>query len=226
MTVVSKEKLDRAEQIALQINAEESSSKNKALFANINDKLQDNSLVSIKDVKNADPDMKLGGTKIYAEQMDGATDRKPILAGEESKGEPAEKSSTSGVSLVTLTIDNDEGAVKFIKQLFAKKLVASVNVNEGNFERTFLKFGRMETENNRDRLEMVTTDDKVASLITFINTDSPSNKDYPRPDVIVSAVEGGNTDYIDWVKRHVSAEFALNKKDSEDALAPVASEQQ
>ena len=144
---------------------------------------------------------------------------KPILSGQEAKGQPAEKSSASGVSMVYLTVDNDENAAKFIKQLFAKRLVASVSVNEANFQRTYLKFGKMETEVDRDRLEMVTTDDKVADLITFINTNSPSNKEYPRPDVYVTAVEGGNPEYLDWVKKHVSAEFALNTKDSAEAMA-------
>ena len=56
--------------------------------------------------------------------------RKAILSGSEAKGEASE--SPSGISIITLTVDNDDKAVTFIKKLFAKRLIASVNVAEGS----------------------------------------------------------------------------------------------
>lgn len=75
----------------------------------------------------------------------------------------------SSVALVYLTVDDDEHATRFVKALFNKGLIAQANQYEGNFERTYLKLGRMATEKGRDKLELITTNDKVTALIDYIN---------------------------------------------------------
>lgn len=77
--------------------------------------------------------------------------------------------SASGVVLVYLTVDDDEHATRFVKALFNQGLIAQANQYEGNFERTYLKLGRMATEKGRDKLELITTNDKVAALIDYVN---------------------------------------------------------
>ena len=67
----------------------------------------------------------------------------------------------------------------------------------------------METEIGRDRLEMISTEDKVGDLIDTINKNTEGNMDYPVPDVTVMPVTNANENYIAWVKKHVSAEGGL-----------------
>jgi uncharacterized protein involved in tolerance to divalent cations len=112
--------------------------------------------------------------------------------------------SASGVVIVYLTVDDDEHATRFVKALFNKDLIASANQYEGNFERTYLKLGRMATEKGRDKLELTTTGDKVAALIDYINQNNPTSYDYPVPDVVAIPVETGNAKYISWVKKTIS----------------------
>ena len=54
----------------------------------------------------------------------------------------------------------------------------------------------MTTERDRERLECITTNDKVPALINFINTNYPSNYDYPVPDVVSVPVERAHSSYI------------------------------
>lgn len=118
---------------------------------------------------------------------------------------PPESSSNSNVVLVYITVDNDEHAVRFVKALFNKGLIASANQYEGNFERTYLKLGRMSTEKGRDKLELTTTGDKVAALIDYTNQHNPTSYDYPVPDTVVLPVETGNAKYIAWVKKQIAS---------------------
>lgn len=87
----------------------------------------------------------------------------------EFKAASAATGSKSGIVLVYLTVDNDEHATRVVKGLFNRKLIAAANQYEGNFERTYLKLGRMSTEHGRDKLELTTTADQVAPLIDYIN---------------------------------------------------------
>lgn len=104
--------------------------------------------------------------------------------------------SGSGVALVYLTVDDDEHATRFVKALFNKGLIAQANQYEGNFERTYLKLGRMATESGRDKLELITTNNKVAALIDYINNNNPTSYDYPVPDTVVLPVKTGNPKYL------------------------------
>lgn len=115
-----------------------------------------------------------------------------------------ETNSKSNVVMVYLTVDNDEHATRFVKALFNQGLIASANQYEGNFERTYLKLGRMATERGRDKLELTTTSDKVAALIDYVNTHNPTSYDYPVPDTVAIPVETGNAKYISWVKKQIA----------------------
>ena len=62
----------------------------------------------------------------------------------------------------------------------------------------------MATEKGRDRLELITTGDKVAALIDYINQNNPTSYDYPVPDVVAIPVETGNAKFISWVKKTIA----------------------
>jgi uncharacterized protein involved in tolerance to divalent cations len=128
--------------------------------------------------------------------------------------------SGSGEVLVYLTVDNDEHATRFIKALFNKDLIASANQYEGNFERTYLKLGRMATEKGRDKLELITTNDKVAALIDYINMYNPTSYDYPVPDTVALPIKTGNSKYLNWVKKTISENGAgLHEEASNESEA-------
>jgi len=69
-------------------------------------------------------------------------------------GEAPKKASPTGISLGVLTVRNEERASRLAKELFAKKLVAEVQVQEGGFHRSYLKFGKIETEVSRARMTL------------------------------------------------------------------------
>lgn len=120
--------------------------------------------------------------------------------------------SGSGVALVYLTVDDDEHATRFVKALFNKGLIAQANQYEGNFERTYLKLGRMATEKGRDKLELITTNAKVAELIDYINNNNPTSYDYPVPDTVVLPVKTGNPKFISWAQKQTGHEAGLHEE--------------
>lgn len=104
--------------------------------------------------------------------------------------------SKGGISLVYLDVDTEEHATRFIKDLFKEGLVSAVEMMEGGYERSYLKFGTPSTELKRARLEMVTPDDKVATLIDYINNNNPTTYDYPVPNTTVVPVTVANPEYV------------------------------
>ena len=117
-----------------------------------------------------------------------------------------QKTNTS-ISLAYLTIDSEEHATRFIKDLFKNGLVAAVQMIDGGFERSYLKFGRASTEKTRVRLEMVVPDDKVKLLIDYVNNNNPTTYDYPVPDLTVIPITGGNTKFINWAKNPTKIDY-------------------
>jgi uncharacterized protein involved in tolerance to divalent cations len=106
----------------------------------------------------------------------------------------------SGVSVAYLTIDNIEHALDFSKRLFKEGLVSAVQMQEGDNQREYLKFGRMHSDANRVRMEMTTSTEKVTALIDYCNHHNPTPYDYPVPDITVLPVSGGNKDYLEFIK--------------------------
>lgn len=127
--------------------------------------------------------------------------------------------SSTGISLAYLTVDSEEHATRFIKDLFKNGLIATVQLQEGGFQRSFLKFGRTASEVQRVRLEMTTSNDKVAALIDFVNQNNPTMYDYPVPDVTVLPITTGNAEYIKWVKEQTGSKAGI-KWDSESDYYP------
>ena len=105
----------------------------------------------------------------------------------------------SGISLVFLTVDTEEHATRLVKDLMKHKLAASVTMQEGGFNRSYLKFGRPSSESHRVELEIQTNNEKVAGLIDWVNNNNPTDYDYPVPNLTVMPVANGNADYLQWV---------------------------
>lgn len=123
--------------------------------------------------------------------------------------EPKTKSdSASGVSLAYLTVDSEEHATRYVKDLFKQGLVSAVQMFDGGFERSYLKFGRPSTERNRVRLEMVLPDDNIKKLIDYTNNNNPTEYDYPVPDVTVLPVTKGNNKFVQWASAPEKIDFA------------------
>lgn len=91
-----------------------------------------------------------------------------------------------------MTVDNLDHAMRFAKILFKNGLVTQIQSQDGGFNRSFLKFGRIHTEIGRVRMELTTTNDKVTQLVDFINHHNPTPYDYPVPDSTVLPVTKGN----------------------------------
>merc|ERR1711934_105022 len=64
--------------------------------------------------------------------------------------------SATGIYLVYTTVDSEEHASRFVKDLFRLGLIAAAEMQEGGFDRTYLKFGRIQVEKGRSRLQMTT----------------------------------------------------------------------
>lgn len=131
------------------------------------------------------------------------------LNGPEFKKADLITKAASGISLAYLTVDSEEHATRFIKDLFKNGLIATVQLQEGGFQRSYLKFGRPSSEVQRVRLEMTTSNDKVAALIDFINLNNPTMYDYPVPDVTVLPITTGNPEYIKWVKEQTGSKAGI-----------------
>lgn len=91
-----------------------------------------------------------------------------------------------------MDIDTEEHATRFIKDIFKEGLVSAVQMMEGGYDRSYLKFGTPTTETKRVRLEMTVPDDRVASLIDYANNNNPTQYDYPVPNVTVVPVTLAN----------------------------------
>lgn len=141
------------------------------------------------------------------------------LNGPEFKPAEVTTPSSSGISLAYLTVDSEEHATRFIKDLFKNGLIATVQLQEGGFQRSFLKFGRPASEVQRVRLEMTTSNDKIAALIDFVNQNNPTLYDYPVPDVTVLPITTGNPEYVKWVKEQTGAKAGI-KWDTESDYYP------
>ena len=115
--------------------------------------------------------------------------------------------SVSGISLAYLDIDTEEHATRYIKDLFHNGLVAAVQMMEGGYDRSYLKFGTPSTETKRVRLEMTVKDDKIANLIDYTNTNNPTQYDYPVPNLTVIPVTLANPAYVKWVGESGKIEY-------------------
>ena len=63
-------------------------------------------------------------------------------------------------------------------------------------------------------MQCVTSDDRVAKLVDFVNKNIPRAYDYPVQDVTVEPVSEGNKEYIQWIKNQKTT-FKLDKESAE-----------
>jgi len=114
---------------------------------------------------------------------------------------------SAGISLASMTVDSEEHATRFVKDLFRHGFVSAVQMFDGGFERSYLKFGRPSTEKTRVRLEMVVADSRLSALIEYVNNNNPTMYDYPVPDVTVIPVSSGNQNFVDWAKAPTKIDY-------------------
>lgn len=119
-------------------------------------------------------------------------------------------SASVGMSLAYFTVDTEEHARRFTKDLFRNGLVSAVTL-EGTFNRSYLKFGQPTTETGRTRLMMHVTNDNVNKLIDYCNNNNPTLYDYPVGDIIVLPVINGNPEYISWTQTQSGSGAGLNQ---------------
>ena len=100
--------------------------------------------------------------------------------------------------MVSLTVDTLENTEIFMKKVFHEGLCSKAQIIDGGFERIFLKFGQLHQETHRVLIEMTTTQDKVKTLIDYINKHPATTYDYPVPDLTVLPIKDGNRSYIEW----------------------------
>lgn len=125
----------------------------------------------------------------------------------------------SGVSMAFLTIDNIEHALDFSKRLFKEGLVSAVQIQENESSRQYLKFGRVHTDLNKLRMEILTDTDKVTKLIDYTNHHPPTPYDYPVPDMQIMPVKAGNKDYLKWIKKSVEKGMTVKLDEEEKNIA-------
>ena len=118
--------------------------------------------------------------------------------------------------MVYLTVDAEEHASRFTKDLFRLGLVAAVEMQEGGFDRSYLKFGRISTEKGRTRLQMTTSETRLAELIDYINDENPTHYDYPVPNTVAVPIRIANPKYIEWVKKQTTSESGKIKYDKDE----------
>jgi uncharacterized protein involved in tolerance to divalent cations len=85
-----------------------------------------------------------------------------------------------------------------MRKVFHEGLCTRAQMIQGGFERAYLKFGEMHEESNRIYIEMTTTQDKVSSLLDWINKHPEWAYDYPVPDLTVLAIKDGSRPYVEW----------------------------
>jgi uncharacterized protein involved in tolerance to divalent cations len=127
-------------------------------------------------------------------------------------------STGTGICLVNLTVENEEKATRFVKELMSRALIAEAEVEENDFERQYLMFGTQHTDKGKTFLKLTTTDRRAPELVNYINQNSPNTYDYPVPDVTVTPISAANTKYVNWVKNQTldSKAFTLPAADENE----------
>ena len=75
----------------------------------------------------------------------------------------------TGICYVNLTVEDEEKATRFVKELMDQALVADAEIEENDFERSYLMFGQQHTDTGKIFLKLTTTDARTPELINYIN---------------------------------------------------------
>ena len=117
----------------------------------------------------------------------------------ESKFRNVWASGATGTSLIFMTTAGNPETL--VRNLFRETMVADVVDTQDHVRRSFTKHGRLDWNDYRHRLTMVTSDDRVAEVIEEVAkwTTDPVEEHTPF-DLVVVPMATGSKDYINWVK--------------------------
>jgi hypothetical protein len=118
-----------------------------------------------------------------------------------------------GVSMVTLTMgDNDKGN-QLMTELYQNTLIADTYFSTVVADRTYKRGDDGVGESNRFRMTAIASDDRIAELIELVAafTDGTSGGGVPF-DVVVTPLSGASEEYAEWAK------LQTLKKDTSNAF--------
>jgi len=108
----------------------------------------------------------------------------------------------TGISIATYTAPDRATADELVGRLFYNTLIADVEEYVSHATtRAYLKHNHMvvEQKETQIKLEMLTSDDRIAELIEEVAVNQPAGA-YPEFDLVVTPLATGNKEYIQWVK--------------------------
>ena len=73
-------------------------------------------------------------------------------------------------------MENKEKAEKLTSDLLSNYLIADSQIINNNYERTVMKYKKMVQMDGQVKAKFITTDDKVADLVRFIESHNPNDK--------------------------------------------------
>jgi len=84
-------------------------------------------------------------------------------------------------------VENKEKAEKLTSDLLSNYLIADSQIINNNYERTVMKYKKMVQMDGQVKAKFITTDEKVADLVRFIESHNPNDKNSEiAPDVIAT----------------------------------------
>ena len=124
-------------------------------------------------------------------------------------------SGPTGISIVEMTLPDSNSADLLIDGLFYDNMIADVeNMNYG-MSRSFLRGGKIVTEDGEQKLIMTTSDERLEEVMAYVKDKVPNLKH----DLITLTPATGNKIYINWVKEQTITREAAEKKAKESAEA-------
>ena len=234
---MSQAKMERAKKIRDKINERESAEKIQRLYFQINEKLNDPEFVqnAVQLSMGGHDITDASGHSVIEEDIGSVQDEdhdefassyyadksgpKIIPGHKDPKDFPAQeggKDSQTGLSILSMTLDNVENTEKFVRKVFHEGLCSRAQYIDGGFERAYLKFGKIHEEHHRVYLELTTTTDKAGGLMDFINKHPPILYDYPVPDLVTMGVKDANKAFVDWATESIGLGKALKLDEVED----------
>lgn len=105
---------------------------------------------------------------------------------------------STGVSMIHMTVPNHVGSL--IQKLYQKTLIADVTDYADNVKKSWLNHGRITWDDQRHKLVMLTSDDRVAEAIEECASFMAGFHEKTPFDLVVTPLATGSKEYIEWVK--------------------------
>jgi len=106
----------------------------------------------------------------------------------------------TGVSYFQFSINNKEDADALVSKLFAKTLIADVEVIEQGEMRQWVENGKVVDAGMTFKVIGVTSDDRVAELIEEVASNNPNKASIQNFNFVVTTLATGSVEYLKWVK--------------------------